>query len=241
MHFSLPAALILAGLLAVGAVDNKATGTVDNKATGTVDNKAIVQDDTSEKQVEPAYFYISEGEDKCFGINAPLSVPITAAYHNRDNQGVQCTIYYKDPQHHVVFSRQVGHSSPKGKVSFLTKQEGDHFVCISCPTSQWFAISKIKWSLSVELADPDTTLSEGARKDDMDDLEDSLDTILRRLDIHSAENAHQRVQEDHFHQTSESASFRFLLFAVVKIVVLVLCTLFSVYHLTRFFRSQKLL
>lgn len=52
--------------------------------------------------------------------------------------GITCSIIYKDPDHRDVFKREVTHEAPRGKVSYLSKMNGEHEICVSCTSSQVF-------------------------------------------------------------------------------------------------------
>eukprot|EP00923_Selenidium_pygospionis_P052193 GHVN01090300.1.p1 GENE.GHVN01090300.1~~GHVN01090300.1.p1 ORF type:complete len:139 (+),score=12.15 GHVN01090300.1:77-493(+) len=109
-------------------------------------------------RVDSAYFYVSEGTEKCFVENVPSNIPITVSYDNRENPGVDCSIVFKDPNGRTVFSRLVEHNNPKSKVAHLTKEGGEYKVCVHCDASKWFSTSKLKWSISIELGDTDLNL-----------------------------------------------------------------------------------
>eukprot|EP00922_Rhytidocystis_sp_ex-Travisia-forbesii_P057583 GHVS01085247.1.p1 GENE.GHVS01085247.1~~GHVS01085247.1.p1 ORF type:complete len:215 (+),score=28.63 GHVS01085247.1:226-870(+) len=188
-----------------------------------------------------AYFYVTEGTDKCFLENVPQSVALTVAYDNPDNHGVACAIIFRDPHGHQVFKREVLHTSPKGKVTHLTTVAGDHRVCISCPASKWISTEQLKWTLSIELGDTDINLEQVAKKEEVGVVEGRLHKLLNLVDTISAENDYERNQQEDFKYSSETVNSRVLWFAVGHILVLSVTTLFSVFHLTRFFRTQKLI
>eukprot|EP00922_Rhytidocystis_sp_ex-Travisia-forbesii_P064458 GHVS01095780.1.p1 GENE.GHVS01095780.1~~GHVS01095780.1.p1 ORF type:complete len:221 (-),score=42.72 GHVS01095780.1:81-716(-) len=188
-----------------------------------------------------AFFYVTEGTDKCFLEHVPQGLAMTVAYHNPDNHGVTCAIIFKDPHGQQVFKREVLSTSPKGKVTHLTTVAGDHRVCVSCPASKWISTEQLKWSLSIELGDTDFDLAQVAKKDDVGVVEAKVHRLLSLVDTISAENDHERTQQEEFKYTSETVNARVLWFAVGHIIVLSVTTLFSVFHLTRFFRTQKLI
>eukprot|EP00921_Rhytidocystis_pertsovi_P009994 GHVQ01015978.1.p1 GENE.GHVQ01015978.1~~GHVQ01015978.1.p1 ORF type:complete len:211 (-),score=15.88 GHVQ01015978.1:430-1062(-) len=191
--------------------------------------------------VSGAYFFVTEGTDKCFIENVPQSVAMTVAYDNPDNQGVACNIIFKDPDNLQVFSREVLHTSPKGKVTYLTTAAGDHLVCISCQSSKWISTAQLKWSLSIELGDTDINFDQVAKKDAVGSIEQRMRKLLAVIDAHSAGNEYERQQEEEFRTASETVHSRVLWFSVSQILLLAVTTLFAIFHLTRFFQTQKII
>jgi len=191
--------------------------------------------------IEGAYFYVSEGTDKCFVENVPNKVPLTVGYNNLDNPGVMCSIVYKDPSGRTVYSKEVPHDTPSGKVAYLTKTAGEYGICVSCLPSKWLSTSLLKWSISIELGDTELNLEDAAKREEMTELERKGKQLLSRLEAISAENDYERLQELHFRETSDSINSRVVLFSAVQIALLSLTTILSIYHLTKFFHSQKLI
>lgn len=124
-----------------------------------------------------AYFYVAEGSKKCFYENTPASLPVTVTYASSENPGVSCTVSVSDPKGRDVDSKEVTRDSTDGRLTYLTKQVGQHAVCVSCPSSKvsewlellrgkssvssrkWFGTSMIKWTLSVDLGDTEINLA----------------------------------------------------------------------------------
>lgn len=112
---------------------------------------------TAQKLGSP-YFYLDEGSTKCFLEDVAEGVPLTVTYSNEDNPGIPCSIQFKDTSQRVVLSRSVTHEHFSGKVSYLVKQNGEHSVCVQCESTQWFASSQLKWTLSVDIGDTELNL-----------------------------------------------------------------------------------
>lgn len=190
--------------------------------------------------VDAAHFYVSEGSEKCFIESVPKGVTLTVLYENYDNPGITCSILYKDPSGRQVYAKEVSANAPKGKVTHLTGFAGDYKVCINCASFKWFATTLLKWSLSIELGEGEVNLQELAKKQDFTSVEYKLLNIKNKLEVIVAENDYEKEQELSFTKVTESINSKILWISVTQILLLVFTTLFTIFHLTRFFRSQKL-
>lgn len=193
------------------------------------------------QQSSAAFFYVHEAQEKCFLENVPGGVAITATFENLENPGVSCSLIYKDPNMRQVYTREVQPHDGKGKVTYLSQTHGEYKVCIYCPSSKWFSTLMLKWTISIELGDTDMNLDDVAKKEHVSGVESRLHGLMSRLNAILAENSYEKEQEDSFEQTSQSINSRVLWLAVTQILLSCCTTLFTVFHLTRFFQSQKLL
>ncbi|CEL93828.1 unnamed protein product [Vitrella brassicaformis CCMP3155] len=188
-----------------------------------------------------AYFYVSEGAEKCFLENVPANQVITTTYSNPDNPGVSCSIVFKDPRGRQVFSKEVLAAEPKGKVAHLTTQNGEYKVCIKCQSSKWFSTSLLKWTFSIELGDSDINPEEVAKKDHLNTIQMSVKKLVDRAEAVSAENDYEKLQEEEFAYASEVIGSRVMWFSAAQVILTVTCTVLQIYHLTRFFQTQKII
>eukprot|EP00745_Piridium_sociabile_P022624 TRINITY_DN35293_c5_g1_i1.p2 TRINITY_DN35293_c5_g1~~TRINITY_DN35293_c5_g1_i1.p2 ORF type:complete len:206 (+),score=18.66 TRINITY_DN35293_c5_g1_i1:67-684(+) len=188
-----------------------------------------------------AYFYVSEGSEKCFVENVPDHQVITVTYANPANPGVPCTLSFKDPTGRQVFSRESTETEWKGKVAHMTTQHGEHKICIKCSSSKWFSTSLLKWTISIELGDSDINPEEVAKKDHLNDLQFSIHKLVDRVDAIAAENEYERLLEGEFQAAAETISLRVTQFSAAQIGLTIVCTGFQVFHLTKFFRTQRII
>eukprot|EP00386_Alphamonas_edax_P003985 GDKI01012280.1.p1 GENE.GDKI01012280.1~~GDKI01012280.1.p1 ORF type:complete len:217 (-),score=67.38 GDKI01012280.1:132-755(-) len=187
-----------------------------------------------------AYFFVSEGSEKCFLENVPTNQVMTVTYDNPENPGVACSIVFKNPAGRQVFSKEVTAQEPKGKVAYMSQVAGEHKVCINCASSKWFSTSLLKWTFSIELGDSDINPDEVAKKEHISSVEVQIKKLIERVDSISAENEYEKLQEEEFRNMSETINSRVMWFSTIEIVLMTLCTLFQVFHLTKFFHQQKL-
>uniref|UniRef100_A0A0G4GDD4 GOLD domain-containing protein n=1 Tax=Chromera velia CCMP2878 TaxID=1169474 RepID=A0A0G4GDD4_9ALVE len=190
--------------------------------------------------VKGAYFFVSEGSEKCFIENIPANQVMTVAYDNPENPGVPCTIIFRDTKGRQAFGKEVTNMVPKGKVAYMAKEAGEHKVCINCASSKWFSTSLLKWTFSIELGDSDINPEEVAKKEHISTVEVQLKRLIERLDSISAENEYERLQEEKFRDTSETINARVMWFSTLQLLLIASCTLFQIFHLTRYFQQQKL-
>lgn len=188
-----------------------------------------------------AFFYVHEAQEKCFLENVPTGVAVTATYENTENPGVSCSLIFKDPNGRHVYTKEVLPQDGKGKVTYLSKAHGEHKVCIYCPSSRWFSTLVLKWTISIEIGDTDMNLDDVAKKEHISGVETRLMALMSRVNAILAENSYEKDQEDSFERTSQAINSRVLWLAVTRILLVCCTTLFTVFHLTRFFQSQKLL
>eukprot|EP00919_Chromeraceae_sp_WS-2016_P054008 GHVR01128206.1.p1 GENE.GHVR01128206.1~~GHVR01128206.1.p1 ORF type:complete len:205 (-),score=36.13 GHVR01128206.1:97-711(-) len=190
--------------------------------------------------VESAYFFVSEGSEKCFIENVPVNQVMTVSYNNLENPGVACTVIFRDTSGRQVFSKEVTHPNYSGRVAYMTKESGEHKVCISCSSGRWFTTSLLKWTFSIELGDSDINPEDVAKKEHISNVEAQLRNLLKRLDSISAENDYEKLQEEEFRDMSETINIRVMWFSMLQLMLIAASTVFQVFHLTRFFQQQKL-
>lgn len=192
--------------------------------------------------VEAAYFYVHEGQDKCFVESVPVGVPLTVSYRNTDNPGVPCNIIYKDPQNRPVYSREVPPAETEGKVSYMTTTTGEYKVCISCSAgTRWLGTNLLRWSVSIELGDTDINLEDLAKREQVDSLQLKMQAIAGRLEAMQKENDYERAQEERHQKTCEDTNSRIVWFSVLQLLLLCGTTHISVFYLLRYFQSQKVI
>lgn len=187
-----------------------------------------------------AYFYVAEGSKKCFYENTPASLPVTITYSSADNPGVSCTVSISDPRGRVVDSKEVTRTHYHGRLTYLTKQVGQHSVCASCPSSKWFGTSMIKWTISVDLGDTEINLAAAAKGHTMESNEQLVRILSQRLHYLHAENKYHEEQEAALHFSTETLGGRVVVCSLLQVLVIMISTVLAVMHLTRHFRAQKL-
>ncbi|EEA07033.1 uncharacterized protein CMU_034190 [Cryptosporidium muris RN66] len=192
-------------------------------------------------QVNGVYFYVSEGTEKCFEENTPNNTPITVNYNSKNNIGVQCAIVFKDPDNHEVYSKPVDSKESDGKAAYMTQNDGEHKICIRCESSNWFSTELIRWEMSIikEGIIENIDISLIADRDQLDNVDLTIQRITRRINILLAESEYEHHQQDEFLYNTLSMNSRITLFSVLQIVLSIMTTGCYLIYLKRFFKRQK--
>eukprot|EP00451_Oxyrrhis_marina_P003382 CAMPEP_0204260882 /NCGR_PEP_ID=MMETSP0468-20130131/6628_1 /ASSEMBLY_ACC=CAM_ASM_000383 /TAXON_ID=2969 /ORGANISM="Oxyrrhis marina" /LENGTH=203 /DNA_ID=CAMNT_0051235367 /DNA_START=14 /DNA_END=625 /DNA_ORIENTATION=+ len=187
-----------------------------------------------------AYFYVNEGQTKCFVETVPQHQVLTAKYKHWENPGVQCSVEFKNPKGVTVFAKVVQPTEETGKTAYMTQAAGEHKICIVCRSSKWFHSSSMKWELSVDVGDADLATNP-ATSHDLNSAEQKASAVLARIDAIVAENDYERKLEASWRDTSESVHASIKWLNILQIIVMMGCSAFQVFHLKGFFQSQKLI
>jgi len=190
--------------------------------------------------VSGAYFYVPEGEEKCFIETLAEHQVLTAKFKNIDNPGVPCSVLFKDSRKATVFSKMVDATERSGKVAYMTQTKGEHRICVACQGSKWFSKQPVKWELSVDVGDTDFT-SNPATKGELNEISRLATAVLARIDAISAENEYERSTENEFRDISQTVNSRVVLFSVLIVIVEAALALWQITHLKAYFSAEKLI
>ncbi|EDL43960.1 transmembrane protein [Plasmodium vivax India VII] len=219
--------------------------------------------------VQAAYFYVKEGVDKCFVESVASNVVITSSYDNFGLKGkdafahnastriealrlkkkylpffliaeLKCHINIKDQQGRVVYSHDTSAIS-KGKVSYLTKKNGLYYICISCPSSNWFKSTAIKWSLSIEVGGSDVDIENVAKKSELSETLSILLNLKKKFTSMKLQQIYQKQMATNLYEHNKSVHNKMFYCYILEIIILVAITVYSIVHLKNYFRAQKLM
>ncbi|VUZ96363.1 transmembrane emp24 domain-containing protein, putative [Plasmodium vivax] len=190
--------------------------------------------------VQAAYFYVKEGVDKCFVESVASNVVITSSYDNFGLKELKCHINIKDQQGRVVYSHDTSAIS-KGKVSYLTKKNGLYYICISCPSSNWFKSTAIKWSLSIEIGGSDVDIENVAKKSELSETLSILLNLKKKFTSMKLQQIYQKQMATNLYEHNKSVHNKMFYCYILEIIILVAITVYSIVHLKNYFRAQKLM
>ncbi|SCN44651.1 transmembrane emp24 domain-containing protein, putative [Plasmodium malariae] len=190
--------------------------------------------------VQAAYFFVKEGVEKCFVESVVSNVVITATYDNYGLKELKCLINFKDREGRVLNSHEASQVS-KGKVSFLTKKNGLYYICISCPASNWFKSTSIKWSLSIDVGGSDIDLQNVAKKSELSETLNILLNLKKRFSSMKLEQTYQKQMATNLYEHNQAVHNQMFYFYIIEIVILVAITIYSIMHLKQYFKAQKLM
>ncbi|SBT71610.1 transmembrane emp24 domain-containing protein, putative [Plasmodium malariae] len=175
--------------------------------------------------VQAAYFFVKEGVEKCF-VESVVKL--------------KCLINFKDREGRVLNSHEASQVS-KGKVSFLTKKNGLYYICISCPASNWFKSTSIKWSLSIDVGGSDIDLQNVAKKSELSETLNILLNLKKRFSSMKLEQTYQKQMATNLYEHNQAVHNQMFYFYIIEIVILVAITIYSIMHLKQYFKAQKLM
>lgn len=192
-------------------------------------------------EVEGAYFYVKEGVDKCFVENITTNVVLTTTYDNFDLKDVICLITIKNESGRVLYSHDTS-KIRKGKMSYLSKHEGLHYICVSCPSTNWFKSNLIKWKLSVEVGGgTDIDLKNVATKSQLSQTLNILEGLQSKFTSMKYQQTYQKNLANDMYTYNELVRKKMFFCYIMEIVLLVTVTIYSIIHLKNYFKSQKLM
>ncbi|SBT36020.1 transmembrane emp24 domain-containing protein, putative [Plasmodium ovale wallikeri] len=190
--------------------------------------------------VRAAYFYVKEGVEKCFVESVANNVVITSTYDNYGLTELKCLINIKDPSGRVVHSHDTSQVR-KGKVSYLAKKDGLYNICISCPSSNWFKSTSIKWSLSIEVGGSDIDLENVAKKSEISETLTILQNLKKKFNSMKLQQIYQKQMASNLYDHNKSVHNKMFYCYIVEIIILVVITVYSIVHLKHYFKAQKLM
>eukprot|EP00366_Plasmodium_knowlesi_P002043 XP_002259540.1 Transmembrane protein, putative [Plasmodium knowlesi strain H] len=209
--------------------------------------------------VQGAYFYVKEGMEKCFVESAASNVIITSSYDNFGLKGknafshkwrwklyegvgceLKCHIIIKNQQGKVVYSHETSEIS-KGKVSYMAKKNGLYYICISCPSSNWFKSTAIKWSLSIEVGGSDVDIENVAKKSELSETLAILLNLKKKFSSMKLQQIYQKQMATNLYEHNKSVHKKMFYCYILEIIILVAITVYSIVHLKNYFKAQKLM
>jgi len=209
--------------------------------------------------VQSTYFYLPEGQEKCFIENVPVGLYSAVSYNFLDNPSNPCLIEFRLMKtSKVMFSKGVDKNTLKGVTSFhISAQDArswgdkgatDLAICVVCKGGKkhWWEkdAQRNRVQLRIETAyDPLSLADEGDEKahNVFTDSEKKLQDLLHRIDSIYAENHYERFKEEEFRDTSESVCAGIMHLNIVEMILIAIVTIFQIYHLRNYFRTQKLI
>ncbi|CAA9988564.1 transmembrane emp24 domain-containing protein, putative [Plasmodium knowlesi strain H] len=190
--------------------------------------------------VQGAYFYVKEGMEKCFVESAASNVIITSSYDNFGLKELKCHIIIKNQQGKVVYSHETSEIS-KGKVSYMAKKNGLYYICISCPSSNWFKSTAIKWSLSIEVGGSDVDIENVAKKSELSETLAILLNLKKKFSSMKLQQIYQKQMATNLYEHNKSVHKKMFYCYILEIIILVAITVYSIVHLKNYFKAQKLM
>ncbi|ORM40294.1 Transmembrane emp24 domain-containing protein eca [Babesia sp. Xinjiang] len=196
------------------------------------------------------YFNIDYNDQRCFYETLPQMALLSINYELLNQEARSCVVRISDDQRKVLQNTNLKDVPTRGRVTYVAKEEGPYNVCIDCPGQLWYTAQMAKISLSIEIADGndkygrhaqyDVDKDTTAKKEEMKNLSEEVSKFA--ANIMNIKN-HQRLENTtvrELHDTYKSMYNYVLYFYLVQFFIIAATAIFSVYHITKFFKAYRI-
>ncbi|KEG03731.1 transmembrane emp24 domain-containing protein, putative [Plasmodium vinckei vinckei] len=190
--------------------------------------------------VQGAYFYVKEGVEKCFVETVTKNVIIVASYDNYGSKELKCLINVKNKNGHVLYTHDASQMI-RGKISYMAKTSGLHYICILCPSNNWFKDTSVKWTMSIEVGGSDIDFNETAKKSELSKTSSTLQSLKRKFHSMKSHQTHQKLIADNMHEHNKNVHKNMIYCYIIEIIILIAITGYSIMHLKNYFKANKLM
>ncbi|SIO73260.1 Transmembrane emp24 domain-containing protein eca [Babesia microti strain RI] len=204
------------------------------------------------------HIYIEDSVERCFIENVGERILITANYeylgaaHSAvsDATNTGCSMYFRLPNGKINTRVDIS-AKPKGKFSYISETAGTHRICIYCSLGHWLESKKAKFFLSVETADA-LDKFENQRQYDFDNINPAkkheIEFLISEIQkfTHSVSSIKdEQVLDDFitnkFYRIFNTVHEYILYFYMAQIAAICICVAYSINHLNKYFKSQRLI
>lgn len=194
---------------------------------------------------ESLYFFLNEGQQRCFYEDLPINVIVTGTYNlliyddshklflPANQYGVRVTVL--DPDDYVTLSKTY---SAQGRFMFSSAMEGHHAICLSANSSEWKGATKMQIHLDIRVGSYDL-LSIG-HKETLTEMQLRMKVLLEQMDLILKEQEYQKHREIAFRQTSDNTSLVVMLSIIFLPIIIIFLKIAQSSHLKKFFIAKKL-
>ncbi|ETW32842.1 hypothetical protein PFTANZ_06438 [Plasmodium falciparum Tanzania (2000708)] len=77
-------------------------------------------------------------------------------------------------------------------ISYLSTKDGLYHICISCPSTNWFKSTAIKWSLSIEVGGSDIDPENLAKKSELSETLTILNNLKKKFNSMKLQQIYQK-------------------------------------------------
>lgn len=190
------------------------------------------------------HFYLTEGAEKCFLLDLPMSTVVLGNYNLLDlppsdqpNQGVNLRVL--DSKGNQLLTRLVRTS---GKFSFTSQEFGHHKVCLVPTSTSWFGTPrKLRFELKMDNTKDEINHEHLASKEQLGHLEEIVTNLNERLADVIKQQEYSREKEALFKDESEEINSRIMFFTIFQTLIILVSGLWQIWSLKNFFISRKLI
>lgn len=192
------------------------------------------------------HFFMGEKERKCFSEDLPYETKAIIHYMIEvfeESSNTYLTTFdtglyveIKDPQNKIVLSRLY---SQNGRISFSSQSEGEYLICMWSNSTSWWPKHGIKVNLDIIIGNFDYRFTK-IEEEKVSELQMRLKSLASQVEKINKEQEYQRTREEKFRSINETTSSFILWFAFVQLSVLGVMGLWQMKHLTKFFKTKKI-
>lgn len=192
------------------------------------------------------YFYVVEGQNRCFLEEVPAETLIVGSYRSPDVvrfgspgfTGVGLRVSVAEPSGAPVLSKEL---DAEGKFALTTAVGGEFSICFAANSTRWFGSpARFRLDLSLDVGEGALNYEEIAKKEHLTEIETEVRRLSDKVRDIIREQAYQREREVVFRKTSEATRARLAGWSVFQTCVMVGSAVFSVYHLRSWFARKKI-
>ncbi|KAA0149074.1 hypothetical protein FNF27_04564 [Cafeteria roenbergensis] len=190
------------------------------------------------------YFYVTEGQHRCFLEEVPQDTLVVAQYKNPDligsidgqpSHSVRVTV--TSPSSNTVLATSL---EKEGRVAFTSDVGGEFSLCFSSNSSRWFSSPrKFKLDLSINVGEMAIDYAEVAKREHLTDLELEVRKLNDKAKDVLNEMKYQKDREARFRDTSESSNGRVMWWSLFQMAVLVVAGVWQVMYMRDFLQKKK--
>ncbi|XP_053990783.1 uncharacterized protein LOC128882944 [Hylaeus volcanicus] len=195
---------------------------------------------TTGQSIGMPYFYAQEGKEKCFSAEVRTGMTVGITYINYNNTGVECSVTLRDFKNKPLYIREVNLAKPQGKITYISKENGELKICVYCSHLPWHTIFMRKWTISIDTGELSTKSNNLVDHQYLKTVEDTLEALHYQVDSIRAENIYQQKQEEKYRAIYAKVNSHIILFSALEVIIMATVTLFAITNLSRYFHAQKL-
>eukprot|EP00343_Euplotes_focardii_P010313 CAMPEP_0205827260 /NCGR_PEP_ID=MMETSP0206-20130828/31408_1 /ASSEMBLY_ACC=CAM_ASM_000279 /TAXON_ID=36767 /ORGANISM="Euplotes focardii, Strain TN1" /LENGTH=224 /DNA_ID=CAMNT_0053128001 /DNA_START=93 /DNA_END=767 /DNA_ORIENTATION=+ len=205
-------------------------------------------------EAQGLFFYLKEGQSKCFIEDLPASTLVVGEFAGSDieatptgehqprkdaaAQPLALSVVVKEPDGGILVDNIYPAS---GRVAFTSRIAGEHVVCFKTSSTRWFGAGSVKLELDLQ-----TGADAMNDYDDIKQMEQltELEVAVRRLNDRVVElrrgQSFFRNREELLRNSSELANTNVMWFSFLQTLILVVSGVWQIQHLKGFFKAKKM-
>lgn len=199
-----------------------------------------------------AYFFVEEGQEKCFKEHILFHQVLRMTYSMHDKEVLEqdkatrsdCKITMKNPNDQVVKEHALMTDNHQGALAHAAQVEGEHTVCMMCQPQAWFGRRKMRWSIAFDVLGEESTvtpdLKTAASMVHIQGTQVGVEELIERISAISTENDYEKGFEGQFVRTSDAVNTDVAAFKLVQVLLITIVTAFQIHHLSRFLQRHRM-